>query len=416
MASYDGTQKATGHGQKIKYWECNTPLIQKVKAEALARASQEAIDYCDLDNYAGPLIECDAAEETENMTEDEAERWWLARREHTLGGSDVGAIFGVDTYKTNIDLFYHKTGQFPASAVKEDDATSALNKEWGHLAEAYASRWVLIHEQKDEFDPNAQVLIDTNIYAHPKYPYMTTNIDGILLKGDGTIVLLEYKTAGIFGDAPKEWESGNIPAKYLLQVRYYMAILGIWVAKVVCVFTRDKVNSQTVYRDLDEKMHILETVRTFWEDHVLAGDMPAPIGDPQKLLEDLNICIPEVKTSSAGYGSRLRLDESFEASCKEYIRLDTQKSIIKAQLETVEKAQQDIRVKLVAALGGVVEGVVRSLDGKSEWYISNKGKKSPAKVDKKKLKALFPDAYKNCVKESANNATRIFSVSFRLRS
>ena len=114
MASYDVTQKASGHGQKIKYWECDTQLIQNVKAEALARASQEAIDYCDLDNYTGPIIECDAAEETKDMTEDEAERWWLARREHTLGGSDVGAIFGVDTYKTNIDLFFHKTGQFPA--------------------------------------------------------------------------------------------------------------------------------------------------------------------------------------------------------------------------------------------------------------------------------------------------------------
>ena len=416
MASYDGTQKSEGHGQHIAYWKCDTPLIQKIKQEALAKASQEAIDYCDVDDYSGPMIECDAAEETKDMTETEAEQWWRARREHTLGGSDVGAIFGVDSFKTNIDLYYHKTGQFPESMKKEDDVTSALNKRWGHLAESFASYWVLIHEQKDEFDPNAQVLIDTNIYAHPKYPYMTTNIDGILLKGDGSIILLEYKPAGIFGDAQKEWEDGNIPVKYLLQVRFYMAILGIWVAKVVCVFTRDKVISQTVYRDLDEEMRILEGVRDFWENHVLVREMPDPIGDPEKLLQDMNICMPAAKQQPNVYNSKLLMDEKLDKVCKEYIQLDTQKSVVKAQLETIETTQKNIRVQLVAALGGFVDGIVRSFDGKSEWLVSNKGRRAPAKVDKKKLKALYPDAYNDCVKESRDDATRIFSVTFRLRN
>lgn len=56
-------------------------------------ASSEAIAFCDVDNFSGPEIECDAS----TLTEDE----WQKRRAHTIGGSDCAAIFGENKY--NVD-------------------------------------------------------------------------------------------------------------------------------------------------------------------------------------------------------------------------------------------------------------------------------------------------------------------------
>lgn len=64
-------------------------------------ASSEAIAFCDVDNFSGPEIECDAS----TLTEDE----WQKRRAHTIGGSDCAAIFGENKYKTNLDVYYEKS-------------------------------------------------------------------------------------------------------------------------------------------------------------------------------------------------------------------------------------------------------------------------------------------------------------------
>lgn len=92
MSTYDGTQKAnSGCAQNIPYHIFRTSYVDNLRQDALAMASSEAIAFCDVDNFSGPEIECDAS----TLTEDE----WQKRRAHTIGGSDCAAIFGENRYK-----------------------------------------------------------------------------------------------------------------------------------------------------------------------------------------------------------------------------------------------------------------------------------------------------------------------------
>ena len=85
MPTYDGTQKAnSGCAQNIPYHIFRTSYVDNLRQDALAMASSEAIAFCDVDNFSGPEIECDAS----TLTEDE----WQKRRAHTIGGSDCAAI------------------------------------------------------------------------------------------------------------------------------------------------------------------------------------------------------------------------------------------------------------------------------------------------------------------------------------
>ena len=151
MASYDGTNKSSaGCAQHLPYWEINTPYTRELYNEAMAEASPEAVKFCNPDGYNGPEIEVDAS----TLTEDQ----WQARRADHLGGSDISAIFGANKLKTNLDLFYAKTGKQPI-IPEEETSQSRLNKLWGHIAEEYVAAWL------SERYPYNDIITDTNIYS-----------------------------------------------------------------------------------------------------------------------------------------------------------------------------------------------------------------------------------------------------------
>ena len=248
MASYDGTNKSSaGCAQHLPYWEIKTEHTKNLYNEAMAMATPEAVAFCDPDNYQGPDIEVDASTLTEEQ--------WQARRADHLGGSDISAIFGENHFKTNLDLYYAKTGKVPA-VPEEESSASRLNKLWGHISEEYVDAWL------SEKYPYNDIITDTNIYAMPGRPYITANIDRMMRKPDGSYCLVEIKTTSPFNKAA--WENGNIPIPYIYQVRTYMAILGVWECVVVCMFDRDTLIANTIKRDLDEEMRIIQGCEDFW--------------------------------------------------------------------------------------------------------------------------------------------------------
>lgn len=191
MASYDGTNKSSaGCAQHLPYWEINTPYTRELYNEAMAEASPEAVKFCNPDGYNGPEIEVDAS----TLTEDQ----WQARRADHLGGSDISAIFGANKFKTNLDLFYAKTGKQPI-VPEEETSQSRLNKLWGHISEEYVDAWL------SERYPYNDIITDTNIYSMPGKPYITANIDRMMRKPDGSYCLVEIKTTSSFNKA--EWEN-----------------------------------------------------------------------------------------------------------------------------------------------------------------------------------------------------------------
>lgn len=391
MASYDGTNKASaGKAQSIDYYAAVSPQLQKRIDETLAGASPEAVAFYNKRKFRGPDIECDAS----TLTEDE----WQARREHTVGGSDCSAIFGVNHYKTNLECYYQKTGQKPA-IQEEETAKSKLNKLWGHIAEEYIDAWLA------ERYPYNQIITDTNIYTMPGMPYITANIDRMMRKPDGTYCLVEMKTTSPFNK--EAWANGMVPLPYVYQVRQYMAIMDVWECLVVCMFDRDTVVANWVYRDLDEEMTLLEGVEEFWENNVLAHIPPEPLGEPDAVIATLK----KYSGKADRTAPRVKLDSSaFSETCKRYVELSTQRSGLEAMAESLKKECVKLSVDIISALGNAVAGTVESTDGKEEWLVKYSPRKGKRKADLEKLEALYPEAYSACVSQE-EEACRVFSIT-----
>lgn len=381
---FDGTNKGSaGGGKNIAYHAIHTPYTDKLMQDAIGLASQEAVAFCDPENYAGPVIEVDAA----TLTEDE----WQERRKTHLGGSDAAVVFGESHFKDNLRLYMEKAGEVP---VVDEEESGKLFKLYGHLNEEYVAAWLA------ERYPFNEILIDTNIYALPGHEYITANIDRMMIKPDGSPCLVEIKTTSAFNkDA---WKDNNVPVPYLYQVRLYMAILGVPEAIVVCMFDRDTFAVSRVTRDLDEEKFIIEGLIEFWERHVLAHIPPAPLGNPTSILDTL--------TAYTGHGDKslpkMQMDTaSFEALCNEYMSVSEQYKSAKALLDGLDAKRKELQIPFAAALGQTTEGEVVSSDGKTHWQIKYTPRKGRDVTDLKKLEAYYPKAYADCVSTGEEGRT-----------
>ena len=388
MASYDGTNKSSAGGaQHLPYWEIKTEYTKNLYNEAMGMASQEAVEFCNPDGYNGPDIEVDAS----TLTSDQ----WQARRANHLGGSDISAIFGENHFKTNLDLYYAKTGKQPL-VPEEETAQSRLNKIWGHISEEYVDAWL------SERYPYNDIITDTNIYAMPGKPYITANIDRMMRKPDGSYCLVEIKTTSTFNRS--EWENGNIPIPYTYQVRTYMAILGVWECVVVCMFDRDTLIANTIKRDLDEEMRIIQGCDEFWMNHVIPHIPPEPIGAPEATLKTIHKYAGDADKKAPS----VALGADFAELCEKYSEKKAQRDAAKRTFDKLDEECKDMIVPFAAAMGKSVLAETVGTDG-TRWLLKYSPRMSRASVDMQKLEALYPKAYKDCFipqKESS----RVFTL------
>ena len=73
---------------------------------------------------------------------------WLRKRKNYLGGSDLGAICGLSTYRTALDVYLDKT----SDDIREE--TNAAMR-WGNLLEdVVAKEYAEVTGQTIEIEPN----------------------------------------------------------------------------------------------------------------------------------------------------------------------------------------------------------------------------------------------------------------------
>lgn len=172
---------------------------------------------------------------------------WKQERKKGIGGSDIGAILGLNKYTSMFDVFYEKIG----ISRKPNSKKSKISMEIGNRLED------LVVDIFQERYPAIRVQQDNTMYQHKTYPFMLANIDRRLLLPDGTQAILECKTLV----NTTEWVStdfckginGICPMSYEYQVRHYMAILDIDLAFVVGLDLTTK-DLYVVYITRDKKI------------------------------------------------------------------------------------------------------------------------------------------------------------------
>lgn len=375
MASFDGTSKsAEGKGQNIAYHKFTSPAMGKLKAEVMAKASPEAIAYLDPLNYQGPKVIVDAS----TLTDAE----WQEMRKESIGSSAVSQVFGDCPYPdtTNLDLYYSKIGQPKVvPETKEDKEKKERMFLYGHLMEEY------LHLVTRQMWPKATLLIDTNIYADPKRPFLTANLDGMMQLSDGSYIHIEYKTTSEYGE--EAYANGAIPPHYKRQLIQCQHIMGVWKSRLIVALSRDNIIVRDYVRDLDEEMEQVMEAENFWKNTVLAHIPPEPIGNPAHVVQTIrnytglgNTAIPETT-----------LNPSIMKDVAQYADITSHISVLNNQVKVLERLKDQSMISIAAAMGQGTKGYVT--DGKKAYAISWKPQKGRVSCNTKLLQLDFPDIY-----------------------
>lgn len=174
-----------------------------------------------------------------------------------IGGSDIAAVMGLSRWDSPLRVWAEKTKKIPPKDLSTIEAV-----EIGTDLEEYVAR-------KFTKRTGFKVRRDTRDFTHPQYPYMRAHIDRWILGEDA---LLECKTTSAWRE--KEWRGEDMPREYVLQVTWYLGIVGKSVGYCAVLIGGQKFDWKEIKFDpvLFEKM--VAAARDFWENYVLTNVAP----------------------------------------------------------------------------------------------------------------------------------------------
>lgn len=292
---------------------------------------------------------------------------WLSYRRGGIGGSDAGAICGLNPYSTAVNVYLDKLNK------KEETVDNEAMRQGRDFEQYVAERFTEATGLK--------VRRANAIFTNEEHPFMYANVDRLLVGEDAG---LECKTANAYG--AERWKDGHIPEHYEIQCHHYMAVTGAKAWYIACVILGIGFVWKKIERDEGIISDLIQIEKEFWEEYVQKEVMPDP--DGSNAADE--IIAQYYKTAEEGKEIPLN---GFDERLKRRTEID----VLVDKLET-EKKQIDQEIK--------IEMEDAELASTNDYRITWKNTVSN-RVDTKTLKEKYPDIYKEVLKQSS---TRRFLV------
>jgi putative phage-type endonuclease len=294
---------------------------------------------------------------------------WLQARRAGLGGSDIGAILGLSTFSSELEIYESKI------SGREAEVNEAM--EIGRDEEpVILDRWL-------RQNPNVEVRRDQIIIQSDVHPYLIHSPDAI---GE------EYPLGGIyFGIEVKNIRSDHnwsgefgIPEFYYAQVQHGLLCSGFdrWV--VIARVGGQKDITREIEPDREYQGRIALAAERFWNTYVLPRVPPEPDGSDS---------------------AKRALERKWEAS-EGKVDIDPglweQLAYHQRRLDQAEKAMAKARQMVMAKMG---EAEIALVEGKkvATWKVSSR-----TSIDTKRLRDEDPKLAK---KYERTTSTRVFRLS-----
>lgn len=185
---------------------------------------------------------------------------WQELRRKRIGGSDIGAIVGVNPYKSIVDVYIDK---IQGSEFKGNEATH-----WGHMLEGTLMK---------EFASRHSELITYQAPYSVVDNFLIANLDGVLEdKETGEYGVLEIKTTSTWNK--KDWEDDVIPQSYYAQVQHYLMLTGYKFAYVAVLIGGQQYKEFRVERSEEDIELIKNKATEFYKENILKEIPPMPDG------------------------------------------------------------------------------------------------------------------------------------------
>lgn len=193
----------------------------------------------------------------ENMPKEQ----WLRLRRRGIGGSDAGAVMGVNPYQSILELWMDKTNQL---VIEKPETESAY---WGKLLEPVV---------REEFTKRSglPVQLVPFLLQHEKHIFMLANLDGMVEDPVYGPCVFEAKTNSAYKS--EEWQKG-IPDSYYAQLQHYLAITGWKGAYIAALIGGNDFIYRFIPRDEAYIERLINREEAFW-NFVKMRQMPPADG------------------------------------------------------------------------------------------------------------------------------------------
>lgn len=196
-----------------------------------------------------------------------------ADRDKFIGGSDIGAILGLNPWKSAYTLWAEKSGRIEVEDISDKEAVW-----WGtNMEELVAKRFCMKTGKK--------VKKTTYEFSCKEYPFLVAHVDRL---GVGEKFVLECKTTSARNRM--NYNEGEIPPMHYAQVQFYLMLTGYKVG-----YLATKRDSDFYITKIDRNDEFIEDMKesaiAFWQ--MVQDGIEPDIDDSESTERTINQMYPE---------------------------------------------------------------------------------------------------------------------------
>ena len=243
---------------------------------------------------------------TKVSTKDMSREAWLERRRMSIGGSDAGALLGLNPYTSPYALWCEKTGRITPEDISDKEAVRLGND----LEQYVAERWM---EQTGK-----KVRKSNHFIYNSEYPFAHANIDRAVVGEDAG---LECKTTSSW-EILQQCREGNYPDTWYAQITHYMMVTGAkrWYLGVLVL--GKGFYEFTIERNEAEIAALAAAEAAFWQR--VENNTPPELDGTEATQEALRTVLGDSvsgqSTDLAGVGNHVTVYLSLKSRIKEMER------------------------------------------------------------------------------------------------
>lgn len=276
---------------------------------------------------------------------------WLKIRKGYIGGSDAGAIIGLNPYNSAFSVWAEKTGQLPEF---EGNTSTRV----GTLLEDLVAKLFM-----EETGKQVQRLNFTVV--NPAYPWACANIDREIIGEDA---FLECKTTTSLG-VLKKVRNGEFPDQWYAQVTHYLAVTGAKKAYLAVLVNNRDFYVFELERNEEEIKALMDAEQEFWNTYVLPKKTP-PVDGHSATSE----AIKKIFSEEAG--------DSIDLSG--FLDVFQQRKAVNEQIKNLKAELDGLDNRVKVAMGSMAKGTCGRFS--VSWKLQN-----TSGLDRDKIKADFPE-------------------------
>lgn len=247
---------------------------------------------------------------------------WLELRKGFIGGSDAGAVIGMNPYSSPFAVWAEKTGKV------EGFAGNLTTKVGAYLEDLVAQ---LFTEETGK-----KVRRKNRMLVNDEYPWACADVDRMVV---GEKALLEIKTTNSF-PAMRKIRGGEYPEMWYCQMVHYLAVTGLEKAYLAVLINCRDLKIFTLERDEAEIKALMDAEEEFWE--LVKTDTPPEIDGSDATLDAINSqwpCSQDAEIYLAGFEDKLKTRKDLNAEKKALEaaikKIDNE---IKAEMQDAQRA------------------------------------------------------------------------------